>query len=432
MTRVLTVLVAALAAATALATSPDPKDLAIPPQDLSRAKDLIRRLGSEVYREREEAQVELAKMGRLARPALQEAVSADPDPEVRFRCSRLLPKAGADDLKARLDTFLADTESRYEHDLPGLKQFSKVVGSDKAARDLFLEVIKSPQNLDLLQMVDRSGADGGRAICDRRMLLWTQANRQNFNGRFVAASPQEPTLADVATLLLAETLVPSKEIPRNNFWGITGVMFVQRTASSNAITNPNTPHAEAYKRIVAKWMETREDPTDLSNQLAYAAGQTLRSFKESVPLLRRIVKTEGVMGYAKGQALDYLIQLRGKEESAFVRGQLSNDTLVTTIWFGGNGLNPNAQHQCLVRDVALAVLLTQNTLPLADYGYKFPNGMVPPGNVHIGSYAFTSDEARGAAMVKFGFWRMRQGSKEGTSTPEPAPAPKTAPVPEKK
>src|SRR5215471_13272612 len=128
----------------AFGASPDPKDLAIPPEEISKARELIKRLGSEVYREREEAHAELSKMGRLARPALIEAAASDTDPEIRYRCSRLLPKAGADDLKARLDTFLADTDGKYEHDLPGLKLFRKQMGSEKAARDLFVEIVKSP------------------------------------------------------------------------------------------------------------------------------------------------------------------------------------------------------------------------------------------------------------------------------------------------
>ena len=119
MTRFVAALLLAVFASFAGGVSPDPKDLAIPPQELSKARELIKRLGSEIYREREEAHAELAKMGRLARPALVEAAASDADPEVRYRCSRLLPKAGADDLKARLDTFLADTESKYEHDLAG-------------------------------------------------------------------------------------------------------------------------------------------------------------------------------------------------------------------------------------------------------------------------------------------------------------------------
>ena len=94
MSRLFAVIVCCIGAVPVLGSSPDPKDLAIPPGELVKAQDLIRRLGSEIYREREDAQAELARMGRLARPALLEAAAADPDPEVRFRCSRLLPRAG--------------------------------------------------------------------------------------------------------------------------------------------------------------------------------------------------------------------------------------------------------------------------------------------------------------------------------------------------
>jgi hypothetical protein len=131
MTRLLAILVGGLCAAAASGASPDPKDLVIPPEELSKARELVRKLGSEVFREREDAHAELTRMGRKARQALLEAVGSDPDPEVRFRCSRLLPKAGADDLRARLDTFLADTEGKYDHDLPGLKQYRKAVGNDE-------------------------------------------------------------------------------------------------------------------------------------------------------------------------------------------------------------------------------------------------------------------------------------------------------------
>src|SRR5438132_713776 len=120
MSRLLAILVGGLCVAAACGASPDPKDLAIAPEELSKARELVHKLGSEVYREREDAHAELTKMGRKARQALLEAAASDPDPEVRFRCSRLLPKAGADDLKARLDTFLADTQSKFDHDLPGL------------------------------------------------------------------------------------------------------------------------------------------------------------------------------------------------------------------------------------------------------------------------------------------------------------------------
>ena len=432
MTRVMTLVLCGLWCASLVASSPDPKDLEIPQQELSKARELIRRLGSELYREREEAQAELSKMGRMARPVLLEAATGDPDPEVRFRCSRLLPKAGADDLKARLETYLADTDGKFDHNLPGLKQFRTIVGSDKAARDLFVEIVKSPYNLELLQMIDKSPIDGGRAISDRRVAMWSVISNRNFNGR-IQPQQQLIPLADIACLLLAESLVPSKEIPRNNMWSyVTGVMFIQQPSSIKAINETGAPHGEPYKRILSKWMESREDAIDL-NQMPYVLGETLKSFKETLPLLRKIVNTEGVAGYAKGQALYYLNRQRGKEEQGYLRSLLTNDTLVNVIWFGGNVPNQAPQqHQCLLKDVALAMLIIHSGQQMTDYGFKFPPGVNQNmQNNGYANYAFPSDEARAAAMVKYGFWRMKQTGKP-PAAPDANPAPKDVPSVQKK
>ena len=347
MTRFVAALLLAYFASFADGASPDPKDLAIPPQELSKAREHIKRLGSEVYREREEAHAELSKMGRLARPALVEAAAADTDPEVRYRCSRLLPKAAADDLKARLDTFMADTDGKYEHDLPGLKLFRKHVGSEEKARALFVEVVKSPYNVELLQAIEKTPADAGRAISDRRTLLWSTTQGRNMGGRVTA--PQQIQLPDVACLLFAEAITPTKEIPRTGMFSyVTGVNFLQQQASMNAINGANgAAHVDPYKKIIGQWMETREDVQDL-NQLYYVVGQQLRGFPQCVPLLRKIVNTEGVYGYAKGQAMMHLTQIRGKEELPNLQGLLKNDTQVQVVWFGN--VNPNqqpVQHQCL-------------------------------------------------------------------------------------
>ena len=98
---------ALLLAGPVLAGSPDPKSLEIPAEELSRARELVQQLGSEQYAEREEAEQELAKMGRLARPALLEAANTDANQEIRSRASGLLPRATSLDFKARLDVFLA-------------------------------------------------------------------------------------------------------------------------------------------------------------------------------------------------------------------------------------------------------------------------------------------------------------------------------------
>ena len=402
-------LICGLGAGQTVAGSPDPKDLAIPSEDLSKAKALVRKLGSESYRDREDAQEQLGQMGRLAMPALLEAVNADASPEVRFRCSRLLPKAEAADLQARIDTFLADAEAKFDHHLPAWTRYRKEVGNDKAARELYVEMLKSQPNLEILQAIDRSPEAGGRAISDRRAALYLQINPHAF-GRFAGGpvtQPKQPALVDVATLLFGETVVPAKDIPKAGLFlmTVTTPMILQSSSVAiNAITNPGggVAHAALFRTVMVRWFDTRIAPEDLS-AVVYLA-QQLNTLKETTPLLRRIATTDGVQGYAKAQALMMLLQRNGKEEVPFIKTFFQNELLVTQVFLGQNN---NVPFQ--LRDLALALLITRSDQKLQDYGFDFQPGFnVNQPNIGIGGYGFTSDEKREAAFKKFAAWEAKQ------------------------
>lgn len=489
--RAVLVAVAALAAVPAArGASPDPKDLVVPEQELSKARALIRQLGSDVYREREDAQAELTKMGRLARQPLVEAVAGDADPEVRQRCGRLLSKASSEDLKARVETFLADTGGKFDHDLPGLKAFRTHTGANDKTRALYAEILKSPYNLDMFAAIDRGPVEGGKAISDRRTAMWNDL--QNNNNRlglnpgkpFV---PKYPTLAETAALLFAETVVPSDQIPKSGVWTwVNGAQFIQQNASMQALNGTSTPHAEAYRGIVAKWLITRTDPQELMN-LSYQLGQGgLQNFKESRILLRRIVLTDGVQGYAKGQAMNTLFMgtklkeergflvdlMRGKvkisdypgvlpstsaTETADAAGMLvraalpgataaldsygllpsvlaprtinvATDGMIQQVWFNRPN-NQNEVHTCLMKDVILAYLITLDGGKITDYGFEVQQGaFVNQGQLGYGQYAFTSDAARHAGFMKYA-WKQ---FKDGIDGPAPKEEPKSEPKPQPK
>jgi hypothetical protein len=395
----LLVLVWGFAAVPASAASPDPKDLTIPPHELSRAEALVRQLSSDTFRDRERAQRELAVMGRLARPVLAVAAQTDPDPEVRSRCSRLLPKATADDLKARTDVFLADAEGRFEHDLPGWKRFREVVGADQPGRDLFVELLKSGVNGELLAAVDRPAAEAGRAVSDRRNQMYAQITQRQFRPIDGSVPPPSLTLADVAALLFAEVAVPSKNIPRVGQLGfaVTGASFVQQPAALSAVTTDTLPHATAYRRILSKWLDTRTDPADLSHYALVNVAFNLRTMKESVPLLRRVVQTEGVQGYQKAQAMLYLVQRNGKDELPVIKSQLTNDSALST-----QRVAADVNITCQVRDVALALCIHHSGRQMKDYGYDFVNGFNPAQvTSNYWGYGFAKDEKRDAAFKKW-------------------------------
>ncbi|MDB5312225.1 MAG: hypothetical protein JWO38_6427 [Gemmataceae bacterium] len=419
----------ALSAVPAAAAAPDPKELTVPAHELSKARELVRKLGSEVFRDREDAQDALAKMGRLARPALAEALGTDPNPEVRARSAQLLPRAEAADLQARIDTFLADADGKFDHDLPGWALFRKEAGADRLGRELYVEVLKSPTNLELLTALGVSNEAGGRAVADRRLALFLQANPGAFGRGFVPATPsrpQQPSLADVAVLLLAETAVPTKDIPRPGpFAYITGAQFVQHQAPMSAINNPgSTPHAEAYRRVFARWLDSRTAPEDLNN-IAYIANN-FKQLKEAGPLLRRVVTTDGVQSHAKAQAMIFLYQ-RGKDELPAIRAQLKNDTAINQRLV----IAPNVIIDAQIRDVALALCLHNENQDLKKYGFEFQPGFNPAQVAqNYWGYGFTSDETRTTAFKKWNEFEA-QKKKDGKGADQ-APPPKAIGENEKK
>jgi hypothetical protein len=418
------------------AMPPDPRELIIPPETISKARQLIAQLGSESYREREQAQAELARMGRLARPALLEAVDQHPNPEVRFRAALLLPAASAEDLKARLEAFLADTQARYDHALPGLSRFRKLVGSDVKARNLFAEFVKTPHNLELLSALEQGDHAAGRAVADRRYTLFAQIQGQRIlpNGSIIH-EPRPVAFADIAALLFAEAVVPSKYIPSTPIFGhVTGTMFLQQPASQAALNNPAAPHADAYRRLVGAWLDSRDDPNEWNNLVhLLGPGAPLHNFPQSQNLLRRIATSSHTQGWSKAQALIHLVRRHGRTEIPLLLSLLNDDTTITQVWFGNPNLpnQPPVQYELRLRDFALVALLSLTNQRLDDYGFRPAPGQTlpPPNQLSYGNYAFENDETRQAAFVKFGFWMLKNGRPDAPTNTTPRPHNPPTPIP---
>ena len=138
-----TICLAALAAAPAAEPVPvDPK---------VKAAELVRKLGDPAFRIREGAAKALLELGMAARDALEKGRS-DPDAEISDRCRKLLPQILERDLADRVQAFLKAKDDKLPDDLPGVRRWAKIVGTDAAAKEAYSEVVKG--NAKLLHDVE--------------------------------------------------------------------------------------------------------------------------------------------------------------------------------------------------------------------------------------------------------------------------------------
>jgi hypothetical protein len=374
-------------------SSPNPKDLAIPPAELARAKDLVVKLGSEDFDEREDAQDNLAKMGRLAMPALLEGLNSNPSPEVRSRCQSLLPKASHEDLESRLATFLADVDGKYEHDLPGWNEFKKTVGgSTSGSRTVFVELLKNSVNRTLVLAVAGPPSELGTLIAARKQEVYHMRFPRTPN-----AVRKEQSVTDVIALMFAESHIESKYVPRT-----ISNTTIYNIAGLHAAASDGSDKAAVYKAVVGHWIESRDDAISMNMAMSQAISMNMP--KQGNAVAAKLVQLKyatpfyrmnAALALAKNKATDHLPAIEGAfddEASQIIRQVVVNGKIEGTA--------------IQVRDVALAAALLLTKQKPEDYGlveqYKNQPGM---------EYTYTNwrlpEDKRKAAFEKWKAWRAK-------------------------
>jgi hypothetical protein len=408
----------------AASVSPDPKTLVIPKQELSKARELVQQLGSEQFNEREEAERELAKMGRAARAALLEGVNNDPSQEVRSRCESLLPKATSLEMKARLEVFLADSEGKYEHDLPGWNQFRAKTRSewtmlghtwanrslDKASRAVFADLLSTPINRQIVMAAGGSDSELGMIVAGRRQELYNQKYGRTMlvGGGFVttnAAARREPTTEDIAALLFAESLAPAKVVPR--------AVSISVLITSSGFMNANRTTDEkgkVYQAILIAWLESRQDPMDMYYAMNIASQAGLS--EHALRLAIRLFEGKGVVQSYRGMAAAMIARLGNRNHIPLLENALADTAVLTTLRRSivKDGKQELVTFDIQMRDVALCVSILLAGENPKDYG--FSDLYEANGNGIAYSYTryyFPDDkEKREAAFAK---WKAAREAK---------------------
>ena len=413
-------------AGAATAASPDPKSLTIPADELARARELVQQLGSEQFAEREKAEIELAKMGRLARPALVEGANTDPSQEVRARCSSLLPKAVSLDIKARLDVFLADADGKFEHDLPGWNQFRATLRNewhlfghqvwsdrslDRAARVVFADLISTAINRQVILAAGGAQSDLGQIVAARRQELYNQKYPRAVVVGGMIIQPtvvrRDPTAEDIASLPFAESHVQSRFVPR------TSAISALITASGfvAAVLRESDDRAKVYQAIAGAWLESRRDPLDMYQAMTIAT--QLGMPDQTVRLSARLLTTPGTTVNYRGMAATNLARLGTKEHIPLLEKALTDQAVLSTV--RENLLNvPIAErptHDIQIRDVALALSLLLSDQKLEDYGFvelNKANGLKATAANYSYARYYLPEADRKTAFEKWKEWQAAE------------------------
>ncbi|QJW96215.1 hypothetical protein [Frigoriglobus tundricola] len=401
------VVVGAAASAAPPAVSPDPKSLVVAPEDVTKARDLVQKLGSETYLDREHAEHELAAMGRLARVALLDGANLDPDPEVRARCRCLLPRATAEETKARLDAFLADTDGKYDHDLPGWQKLRSTVRGewkmfgwtfaarptlDKAARALFIEFFEAPGGRQLLAALSGPPQDLAQLVATRRTDL--------YNARFPrvgGVTSHNPSVAEVGVVLFAESLAPVPSGPR--VMPITSVLTI---SGIPALVRGSDDRAVAMRAVMSGWFDSRTDPVDMYQAMTLAT--TMQNDDAAGRLAARMMAAAGTPGVYKGQALVTLVRLKAVDRVPMIEKAFTDTTaLPTNKVVNGMVVRDSIE----VRDAALAAALVMTGQDPDDYGFEgFPKG-TGQGGLFPYNLAKLPEAKRKGAFEKWKAWREK-------------------------
>jgi hypothetical protein len=345
---------------------------------------LIQQLGHEVFSVREKATDQLMGMGIEIKPDLV-AAREHADAEVRFRVERILAVVVERDFQRRVQAFAADVDDRLEHDLPGWAQFRWVVGGQREARSLFVEMLQAEPALWEAYATDRKAA--GKLLAERVRHVQLLA-RLGMHGA-QRGGVDMPTIASLL-FVAADPDVPLAEEAIAALFGLPNQAVFQVAVTSG-------PRANAFKRLLGRWIErdTGQNWVTQSLWLAMRFG-----LAEGLTPAQRLLKQQAGAGHSRYLALLVLGKFGGIEHVSLVEPLLADATVCATHRAG------REQIKTEVRDVALVVLLRLTGQNPKSYGFdrlQANDQML----YSVNTIGFANQEDRDRALQQWAIWSQQ-------------------------
>jgi hypothetical protein len=369
------------------------------------ARQLVEQLGAPSFRVRERASRDLAKLGMSARDAMFAGLQSD-DAEVRARCQQILSVVLEADYQARLLAFANDRDGLLQLDLPGWGAYREMVGDDRQARLLFVDMHRAEPGL--MEAIE----GGPRVLSEALAARGQQIHAAVFDQ---SGARKQPSVGSLAAILFAAAdprVTLSNELV--NYMG----SYSYQESFQQAITSG--PRVLMLRKLLGAWvgrsMGTAGEFTSLVLALRY-------DLPEGLNPAMNVLSGTG----AQSQVTMYALLIVGKfgqgtfgqEGHLDALERLLGDT-TTCLSYQVN----NEQFRTEVRDVALAVMVHLTGQDMKDYGFtrlQRNNQML----FNPGTLGFRDSDDRYAGIDKWKDWSAKQRRKQARQGGKRADTPGT-------
>ena len=383
------------------------------PQEIENlARELVNKLGSPIFREREAASRELVKLGLGALKAIDEG-RKNPDPEIKTRCESLYPLIRTNDLKRRIEELAADTEGRIANTLPLFATYVKICGKDENARKFYLELCKN--HLQQLDDAANNPQKTGEAFNDL-----TKEMEKNGKGLF------SPVTEGAALLLIAadEKIGPlideanRKQLKGGdrNYQRFIGLLWTPKYEA--LMIDPD--NGRYFRKLLFAWAKRLPESGAMQSFLFFIQDMinkkvmNLQSDSDTLEFLMdfAVSTTAQQMPYQKGTAMALVASSSKNNKVAYFEENflMDNTTLLAAVGFDVKG-STKITVETRACDYALAICVKLSGQSFQDYGFDIlgPHSQVSESWIYAG---FTKDETRKAALKKYAEWRKANPIKK--------------------
>jgi macrodomain Ter protein organizer (MatP/YcbG family) len=344
--------------------------------------DLVSKLNSSSFSERQTATDELLQLNESDLPTLEGILSNKLSAESKLRLTQVTKILRKKFFDRHLNDFAKGIDNESTLKLPCWERFQKIVGHDKQARDLFVEILR--EEADLMFAYETSNLLAQQKLLERLNDFFTMINQARSGNRQASLG-----MIAAAWFVCAD---PTIELDVQSL-SLTTSLYYQGGAVHREKLMP------LFRAILKRDLPDEMLPTIFN----LAQSQNL---DETQGLALRILQSARVHGHTRMESMRYLYIKDRKQLLPLLEPLLEDTTICMQFFANGIRANngPRTPNKVLVKDIALVYLLACTGQKPADLKLELPTPDSNSGTVDYQKIIFADDEARDKAHATWNAW----------------------------